>query len=378
MRRKIPIFAGAAVAALLLGGCGRVTKASGGDPAKVTVEEAQDLSIVSVPDSNSFPLVVVTQRAAVSQLSVNGVIAPDVTRSVAVLSLSGGRAAEIRAKLGDEVKQGQTLVLINSPDVSQAFSDYQKAVADEVLSRKQLERAQLLLSKGAMAAKEVEAAEDAENKAKVDLNTTAERIRLLGADVNHPSPLIEIKAPIAGTIVEQNVSGGTGVRSLDNSPNLFTVADLSRVWLLCDVYENNLSQVHVGDHANVRLNAYPDRLIRGRVSNIGQVLDPVTRAAKVRLELDNPGGLMRMGMFASATFVSTTSHLQAIVPSTAVLRLHDKDWVFIPLGEKRFRRVEIQAGPAGADGTQQVLSGLRTGDKIVSKALQISSTGDSE
>jgi cobalt-zinc-cadmium efflux system membrane fusion protein len=196
--------------------------------------------------------------------------------------------------------------------------------------------------------------------------------------VNHPSPIIAVKAPISGTIVEQNVTGGAGVRSLDNSPNLFTIADLSRVWVLCDVYENNLAQVHLGDFADVRLNAYPNKVSRGRVGNISRVLDPATRTAKVRLELDNPGRLMRIGMFATATFRSRTEQWRVVVPSTAVIRLHDKDWVFRRENSRRFLRTEIEAGPARSDGWQEVLSGLALGDKVVVNALQFASAADRE
>ena len=274
--------------------------------------------------------------------------------------------------------KGQVLLRINSPDVALAFSDYEKFRADELLARRQLERSQLLFAKGAIAKKDLETAEDAEQKAKVDLETAAERIRILGADLNHPSPIVEVRAPSSGTIIEQNVTGGTGVRSMDSSPNLFTIADLSRVWVLCDVYENNLAQVRLGDLVEVRLNAFPDREFRGRVSNISRVLDPTTRTAKVRLELDNSSRLMRAGMFATATFRSQTEQLRTVVPVTAVLRLHDKDWVFKPEGGPRFRRLEIQAGRVFSDGLQEVVSGLASGDKIVANALQFSNAAENQ
>jgi cobalt-zinc-cadmium efflux system membrane fusion protein len=274
--------------------------------------------------------------------------------------------------------KGQVLLRIDSPDVALAFSDYEKFRADELLARRQLERSQLLFAKGAIAQKDLETAEDAEQKAKVDLETAAERIRILGADLNHPSPIVEVRAPSSGTIIEQNVTGGTGVRSMDNSPNLFTIADLSRVWVLGDVYENNLAQVRLGDLVEVRLNAFPDREFRGRVSNISRVLDPATRTAKVRLELDNSSRLMRAGMFATATFRSQTEQLRTAVPVTAVLRLHDKDWVFKPEGGPRFRRLEIQAGRVFSDGLQEVLSGLVPGDKIVANALQFSNAAENQ
>ena len=344
----------------------------------VTVEKAPDPTIVEVPDPEQFPLTTVEQRSTYDELKVNGVVTPDVNRSVPVLSLAGGRVVDIRAKLGDDVTKGQVLLRINSPDVSQALADYQKAQADEVLARRQQERSETLLAKGAIAQRDLEAAEDAEQKAKVDLATAAEHVRVLGADVSHPSPIVEVKAPISGTIVEQNITGGTGVRSIDNSPNLFTVADLSRVWVLCDVYENNLAQVRLGDFAEVRLNAYPDQALKGRISNISRVLDPSTRTAKVRLELDNERRLMRTGMFATATFRSQSKQLRSVVPAKAVLRLHDKDWVFRAEGGHRFRRIEVQAGRVSSDGWQEILAGLAPGDQIVANALQFASAADTE
>src|SRR5262249_11081396 len=144
-------------------------------------------------------------------------------------------------------------------------------------------------------------------------------------------------------------------------------------WVVCDVYENNLGQVRIDDYADVQLNAYPERTFRGRVSNIGRVLDPATRSAKVRLELENPGGVMRFGMFATATFRSQTGRLCPVTPATAILRLHDKDWVFRFEGAKRFRRTEIQAGPMAGEGYQAVLTGLTAGETIVANALQFAS-----
>jgi cobalt-zinc-cadmium efflux system membrane fusion protein len=310
----------------------------------------------------------------VDELKVSASVAPDVNRTVPVVSMTSGRVVEIKARLGDDVKKGDLLLTISSPDVSQAFSDYQKFRADEVLTWKQLERSRLLYEKGALAEKDLQVAEDTDEKAKVDVATATERIRILGADLNHPSALIEVRAPVSGTIVEQNITGSGGVKSLDNSPNLFTIADLSRVWVLCDVYENNLSQVHLGDYADVQLNAYPNRTFRGRVSNIGRVLDPATRSVKVRLELENPDGVMRAGMFATATFHAQTGRTRPAAPSTAILRLHDKDWVFRFESGKRFRRTQIQAGAMVGEGYQEVLSGLKAGDKIVANALQFAST----
>ena len=314
--------------------------------------------------------------SVIRKLTVNGVVAPDVSRTVPVNALSGGRVIEIQARLGDDVQKGQVLLRINSPDLSQAISDYQKAVTDEVLSRRALDRATVLFEHGALAEKEKETAEDVEEKAKVDVATAKERIRMLNGSLDHLSPIIEVSAPISGTIVAQNITGGAGVKSMDNAPDLFTIADLSELWILCDVYENNLAQVQVGDRAEVRLAAYPEKSMHARVGKIMSILDPTTRTAKVRLELANPNGLLKPGMFATAKFVAQGATSRVVVPASAILRLHDKDWVFRPMGGKNFRRTEIVAGSAMEGGVQQVLSGLTKGEQVVSNALQFSSTVD--
>src|SRR5262249_12331613 len=183
-------------------------------------------------------------------------------------------------------------------------ADYQKASADEQLTEKALARAQLLYSHGAAASKDLEQAQDAEDKANADVQNTEQRVRILGGDPAHAGSTIILRAPVAGAIVEQNVSGFEGIKSLDNSPNLFTIADLSHVWVLCDVYENDLAEVHFGDAAEVHLNAYPDKVFRGRVADISRVLDPNLRSAKVRIVLPNPDGALRPGMYATTTFHS--------------------------------------------------------------------------
>ena len=376
MRPTYPVLMSATIAvcltALAAAGCSSSTKADIAPSAAALPPSDPNLFVVDHPEQ--FPLVAVGTRKLPDQLMVNGVISPDIALTVHVTSLSGGKAIDVRAKLGDDVKKGQVLVVIRSQDLVQAISDYKKFQADELLARHSLERAQLLYSHGAIAEKDLQTAQDAEQKAVVDVQSTEDRIRLLGGDVKDLSPIIEVKSPIAGTIVEQNTAGGEGVKSLDNSPNLFTVANLSRVWALCDVYENNLAQVRLGDIAEVTLNAFPDHRLRGRIGNISKMLDSNTRTAKVRIELDNSAGLMKPGMFATAEFVSQGRHDRLIVPSTALLRLHDKDWVFLQQEQHTFRRLEVQAGGVLPNGISVVLAGLHPGQKVVSDALQFSST----
>lgn len=365
--RLIPLFT---VVALLIGGaaCSNETPVAASQ-APVTV----DPDVFSVENPQLFKTAKAESRALPTELTANGTVTPDVNRTIHVTSLGGGRVIDLKVKLGDSVKKGQALLVISSPDLAAAMSDYQKAVADEVLSRKALDRAQLLYDKGAIAAKDLETAQDLEDKAKVDVSTAEQHVRMLGADPAHPSSLIELRAPVAGTIVEQNVAGFEGVKSLDNTPNLFTIADLSQVWVVCDVFENDLGEVQLGDSAEIKLNAFADRVFRGTVVDISRVLDPNTRSAKVRIVLPNGDGALRPGMFAVAKFRSRKTTERVVVPGTAIMRLHDKDWVFRKEGTNKFRRMVVQADGLAPDGLQQIRTGVKAGDEVVANALEFSS-----
>lgn len=311
-------------------------------------------------------------RSLPSMITASGTVSPDVNRTIHVTSLGAGRVVDLKVKLGDAVKKGQTLLVISSTDLAGAFSDYEKAKADEMLLHKALDRAQTLYDHGAIATKDLETAQDAEDKAKVDVATSRHHVQLLGADPSHPSPLIDLKSPVTGTVVEQNIAGFEGIKSLDNTPNLFTIADLSKVWVVCDVFENDLGEVHDGDSAEIRLNAFPDRVLKGKVADISRVLDPATRSAKVRIVLGNSDGSLRPGMFAAATFRSRKLSQRVVIPSTAIMRLHDKDWVFRKEGDKRFRKVLVQADGLAPNGMQEIREGVKPGDEVVTNSLEFS------
>lgn len=365
-----PIWTALALLLAVLAGGAACTKETPAATSKPPITIDPDVYEADRPEL--FKTAKAETRSLPTQITANGTVSPDVNRTIHVTSLGGGRVVDLKVKLGDGVKKGQTLLIISSPDLAAAMSDYQKTRADEVLSHKALDRAQMLYDRGAIAAKDLETAQDIEDKAKVDLATAEQHVQVLGADPAHPSPLLNLKAPITGTIVEQNVAGFEGVKSLDNTPNLFTIADLAEVWVVCDVFENDLGEVHLEDTAEIRLNAFPDRVFHGKVADISRVLDPNTRSAKVRIVLGNGDGALRPGMFAVATFQSRKRTDRVVVPSTAIMRLHDKDWVFRKETEKRFRKVEVQADGVAPDGMQEIRSGVKPGDELVTNALEFS------
>jgi len=357
--------------------CGRkVTAASAADgdtgPRPATVEPDMDANNFKVDHPEQFPLATAGDYAAVPELDVTGVVSPDVSRQVPAPSLASGRVTEIDARLGDEVKQGQLLFKVRSSDIAGAFSDYQKAVKNEQLTLIQLNRAKLLYDNGAIPKSALEVAQNAEDNAVVDVRTTTEHLHLLGSDPDHPTGIVEVYAPVSGVITDQQITNSAGVQAL-TAPNPFTISDVSHVWIICDVYENDLAQVHIGEYADVRLNAYPNRVLRARIGNIAQIMDPNLRTAKVRLEVENPG-LMRFGMFVTAAFHGETTERHATVPATAVLHLHDRDWVYTPVNRGTFRRVEVAAGNMLPGNLQEIVSGLKPGSQVVANALVLQNT----
>jgi cobalt-zinc-cadmium efflux system membrane fusion protein len=358
---------------LLLPGCGENKADPKAEaPPPVTVEPDLDANNFKVDHPDQFPLVAAVEHKASPELNVTGVVQPDITRAVPVISLAAGRVVEIKARLGDTVKKGQLLLRVQSNDVSGAYQVYRKAENDERLARIQLERAQILYDKGAIAKGALEQAEDTEQDAKADLDAAAEQLRLLGIDKDHPSGIVDIFAPISGVITDQQVTTASGVQGL-GSPNPFTISDLSYVWIVCDVYENDLDAVHVGEYADVRLNAYPNKVLKARIDNILPVLDPNIRTAKVRLEVPNPG-VMRVGMFVTATFYGKQAETRAAVPAAAILHLHDREWVYTPVGSGHFKRLEVVTGNMLPGNQQEVVSGIKAGDRVVSNALVLQNT----
>jgi membrane fusion protein, heavy metal efflux system len=325
-----------------------------------------------VDHPDQFPLATAGEHVAAPELNVTGVVNPDVSRQVPVPSLATGRIVEIDARLGDEVKKGQLLFKVRSPDVAGAYANYLQAVKNEELTKLQLDRANILFENGAIPKSGQEVARNAEDDNVVVLEAAKEQLGLLGLDPSHSTGTVQVFAPVDGTITDQEITNQSAVQSY-STPTPFTISDLSHVWIVCDVWENNMSQVHVGEYADIHLVAYPDRVLKARIANILPIIDPNIRTAKVRLELENPG-LMRIGMFVTATFHGETLEKHATVPATAILHLHDREWVYTPLGNGNFRRLEVVAGDTLLGNIQEVDSGLRPGDKVVERALVFQNT----
>ena len=361
--------------AVLASGCKSKDEGDGAPPPAKVVQVA-DMNVITLDgkDAQRFPLVQAGQTEAAQELTATGTVSPDVSREVPVISLANGRVVDIKARLDDNVRKGQLLFSVQSPDVSGAFNAYLKAVNDEHLADSAYKRADDLYKHGAIAQSGLEQAENAAKDAKADLAAADAQLKILGVDRSNPSSVVHVYAPISGVIIGQNITNAAAAGvALSGSPTAFTIADLSTVWILCDVYENDIPKLQLGQEAHIHLSAFPDRVLTGRVSDIGPILDPAVRTAKVRVEVANPG-MLRLGMFVTATFTSTRKQTVAVVPADAVLHLHDRDWVYMPADGNQFQRVEVTAGAMLPNNMQEIVSGVKPGQRVVQNALVLQNT----
>ena len=380
MRRQaihVALLLMAAVATFAMSGCqSKTADAAAEAPPPAKVVPALDPSFFAVEHPEEYPIATATEYQAPSQMFVTGTVFPDISRTVPVISLASGRVVDIRARLGDSVRKGQLLLRVRSDDISGGFDAYRKAVSDELLARKQLDRAKQLYEHGAIAQQDLEVAQDSDDDAKTTLDTATEHLHLLGSDPNDPKGIVDITAPVSGVITDQEVSIVASVQAY-STPNPLTISDLSTVWIVCDVYENDMANVHMGEPADIKLNAYPDKVLKGTISNIGPILDPSIRTAKVRIEVANPGGMIRLGMFGTATLFGKGKQTYAAVPASAIVHLHDRDWVYIPL-QGKFKRVEVVGGEQLPNNMQQILSGVQPGQQVVTNAINLENAIDNE
>ena len=374
MKPILPLLAAGALC-LSLCACEKKFDPASGAPPSAQVVDRSNSGLVSVDHPERFGVVTAESISAPDTLNVTGSVNPDISREVPVISLASGRIAGIFTQLDAHVKKGQVLLKVQSPDVTNAFDAYLKAVNDEHLASTNLVRAKDLYQHGAIPLSQLEQAQNSEDDAKADLTAASEQLHTLGVDKSHPSSIISVTAPISGVVVAQNVTdaAAAGVTYAGTS-TLFTIADLSTVWVICDVYENDLPKVQLGQRAQIHLAEYPDKVLSGTISDIGPILDPTIRTAKVRIAVRNPAEMLRLGMFVTATIASRTSKTHAVVPATAILHLHDRDWVFIPAGGNRFQRVEVTGGDMLPGGRQVILAGIAPDQKVVGSVLALEAT----
>jgi cobalt-zinc-cadmium efflux system membrane fusion protein len=310
-------------------------------------------------------IVTVEEVSGATAVSLPGRVTFDEDHTQRVASPIDGRAIGILVKLGDKVKSGQPLIQLSSPNVGLVQADAQKALSDLTLSEKSIERVHKLQAEGAVADKEVAAAESDLRKAHSDYGRAQVQLKALGLSASDPAVNASLRAQIPGVVVERNVLVGQEIRA-DQASSLLTVSSLDNVWVLADAYEQDLGLVGEGDVVAVQVPAYPGEKFAGRVGNVADVVDPASRTVKVRCLVPNPGHRLKPEMFARVEVRSSGTHKVIMVPSQAVLADGDRSLLIVATEGNTFRARRVEVGPE-IDGKVRVLGGITPGEKIVTE-----------
>jgi cobalt-zinc-cadmium efflux system membrane fusion protein len=317
-------------------------------------------------DSSSASIVettVVQSSSVTDRLTLPATITADPTRVVHILSPIAGRLEQLTVRPGMEVTKGQVIGQIQSSDVAQARSDFEKATIESLRSDRQLARGKQLLDHEVLSQREYDDLQAAASTAKSEVDRTRQRIRMLGFSETGNSDVAALRAPETGAVLDIGSATGEMTRSLDNATSIATIANLDTVWVLGDVFERDLALIKPNEVAEITLGAYPGQTWRGTVTNVGDAFDPTTRTLKVRIVLANPGHKLKPQMFANISLARDT-HSAVLVPATAVLHEASTTYVFVAGGDGKYQRRAVTVG-SSHDGTVEVLSGLSAGDKVV-------------
>jgi cobalt-zinc-cadmium efflux system membrane fusion protein len=317
------------------------------------------------PDARGVKTMTVQKTAIPEYLDLAAHIEADPTRVVHVYAPAGGRITEMRVRPWDRVEKGQTLAMLESSDLARAVADYHKALADNQVKQKELARSQDLLDHKAISEREFQQAQGDAQMSQAEVQAAREQVQVFGMDPDHASTELVVKAPRAGVILDVGASSGEFSQALSAAAPLCTIADITTVWAVGDIYEKDLAVARSGEEAQVTLNAYPDQHWTGHVSVVSAAVDPTTRTLHVRVVLPNPGIRIKPAMFGSIRLLRS-SNQGILVPSTAVVREGNDAYVYVSQGNGRFLRRNVRLGRA-VDGTLEILSGLNEGDAIVSE-----------
>ena len=344
-------------------GCGRKAGASSdGDLPRPVQDLPQGLVIPDgSPMRTRIKVEAIAARPVRHELNVPATAEADPAKMAKISPPLPGRVVKLLVRLGEAVKQGTPLFTLDSSDLVAAQTDYLKARSAEAQANRAVARQKDLVDHGIGAKRELEQAETERDLAHSELERAGTRLRLLGMDLGQVGRPLQVRAPVSGRIID--LATTSGEYQNDPAAVLMIVADLSTIWVTANVPEKDIQRVAVGEDALIDFSAYPGQRLIGRVQFIGEVLAPETRSVKVRIELDNPGGRLKPGMFARVTLRGKESP-ELLVPPAALVVRADKSYLFVEKAPWTFERRAVEVGDALPEGTC-IVRGLAAGERIV-------------
>jgi cobalt-zinc-cadmium efflux system membrane fusion protein len=300
-----------------------------------------------------------------SALRIPGRVEADPLRLVHVYAPLSGRLLDLKISPGQEVHKGQTIAMLQSGDVAQSRSDFEKARIEAERADRALTRGRLLAAHEVMSQAELQELQATDAADHAEEERARQRIHELGFSENGTTDVAPIISPINGTVLEVGTASGEMQRSLETTNGIATVANLDEVWVTGDLFEQDLGAVHLHDPVSITFSAYPRETFRGNVANIGESLDPSTHAVKIRVVLANPSHRLKPDMFATLS-LSRPTVLRIIVPQTAVLHDGNVTEVYVPTADGKYVVRQVTTG-ASSDGRVEIISGLQNGEKVVTE-----------
>lgn len=348
-------------------GCRRAAHSDLGEAKKVTVHNGAVVLPEQAPQRKFLKIETVGELPSSEVVSATGKVSFDEDRTSRVSSPVSGRVTQLLVKPGDEVKTGQGLLVVASPEIQSAQSDLVKALSDRDLAERNHERVQRLAEERAASQKDLTQAQQDLIKARAEVERARSRLRVLGVGQKSSSSFT-LRAPIDGTVTDRTVLVGTEVRA-DQATPLLTISNLNRVWVLADIYEQDLSLVQKGAKVSVKVPAYPGESFEGEVAHVGNVVDATSRTVKLRCVLENPDGKLKPEMFATINIRDTGNRKLLAVPQSAVIS-GAVDEVIVAEAGGRFRARRVTLGPevVRPDGRWvRIVAGLNGGEKVVTR-----------
>ena len=369
--RQFSIFCAALAAAVALAGCGgaaeNANKMTSFSAAESAASKAELFSLPADQMSH-IQIYTVVQAPIERTLRLTGAVAYNGYTTTPVITQVGGPVSRIVVTPGEHVTAGQPLLYVASPDYSLTRSTYIKARDAFQLADKFYKRAQDLYAHQAIAQADLEQAESNRTQAQADLQASEQAIRVLGIPnpetvlTAPPAAELPLLAPLAGEIVERLCSPGELLQA--GGTQCFTLSDMGSVWVLVNVYQNDIAYVHVGEDVTIDNETYPG-VVRGTIQYVAPALDPTTRTLQARIEASNPGERLKRDMYVTAEVHAGTIPNALLVPDAAVLRdTENMPYVYIQTGANQFARRMVTLGESQG-GKTQIVNGLQTGDKIV-------------
>ncbi|MBK6424154.1 MAG: efflux RND transporter periplasmic adaptor subunit [Gemmatimonadetes bacterium] len=353
-----PLYCGTIV--LLLAACGKGEDAA---PVPDALPPSDMVVLDSAQAAAAGLSLAAVGRLPADTLALTGIITFNPSLVSHVGPRMQGRIRHVGVDVGSPVKAGDSLAVLDSPELGAMQTSWSKARVTRDVAARNFERAERLFQDGVVSQRRRLEAEAEVREREADLAAATQALVASGAEADTAATgLFVMRAPLRGAVVERHATVGEVVGP---ESDLFTVGDLSRLWLLLDLYEADLSRVNVGMSAHISAQAYPEKAFSGRVAYIGAEVDSVSRTVKVRLEIPNPSRLLKPGMFVRASLVLVDAEPRVGLPRDAIQSVGGKDVVFVPTGNGRFRLCTVQLGKQRAGGWVEILSGLQPGDTAV-------------